>query len=257
MNLLKLPRLFAGVAVLLVTASTALAEVKVSMQDGRVTIVAKDATLRQILTEWARVGETKIVNVERIPGGPMTLELTNVPEQQALELLLRSVSGYMTAPRPVAVSNLSTFDRVVVMPTSAAPRPAMAAQPTPTFAQPQFTPPPQAADDDVDDERPAPNVQVPNGFPNPRGPIFNTFPQPQVVNPGANGVVGGFPPQQVPTQQQPPQQQPAAQPTAPFGGVAVPGMTVQPPPQPGQIPGQMPGQVPGQPPRRPGGPEGQ
>src|SRR5262249_40594556 len=87
MNLLKLPRLFAGVAVLLVTASTALAEVKVSMQDGRVTIVAKDATLRQILTEWARVGETKIVNVERIPGGPMTLELTNVPEQQALELL--------------------------------------------------------------------------------------------------------------------------------------------------------------------------
>ena len=251
MNLLKL-RLFAGVAVLLLTASTAFAEVKVSMQDGRVTIVAKDATLRQILTEWARVGETKIVNVERIPGGPMTLELTNVPEQQALELLLRSVSGYMTAPRPVAASNLSAFDRIVVMPTSAAPRPAMAAQPTPTFAQPQFTPPPQMADDDADDERPAPNVQVPNGFPNPRGPIFNTFPQPQVVNPGANGVVGGVPQQQVPTQQ--PQQQPTAQPTAPFGGVAVPGMTVQPPQQPGQMPGQVPGQPP---PRRPGGPEGQ
>src|SRR5215475_16049958 len=103
----------AGVAALVLTASTAFAEVKVSMQDGRVSIVAKDATLRQILTEWARVGETKIVNVERIPGGPMTLELTNVPEQQALELLLRSVSGYMTAPRPVAASNLSAFDRIV------------------------------------------------------------------------------------------------------------------------------------------------
>jgi len=252
MSLIKTSQLLAGAAAaLFLTASAASAEVKVSMQDGRVTIVAKDATLRQIMTEWARVGQTKIVNVERIPGGPMTLELTNMPEQQALDLLLRSVSGYMTAPRAVAVSNLSQFDRVVVMPTSAAPRPAMAAgQPTPTFSQPQFTPPPQMADDDVDDERPAPNVQIPNGFPNPRGPIFNTFPQPQVVNPGANanGVVGGVPHQEVPAQQ------PAAQPTAPFGGVAVPGMTVQPPQQPGQMPGQVP--VPGQP-RRPGGPEGQ
>ena len=66
-------------AVLMLTASTAFAEVKVSMQDGRVSIVAKDATLRQIMTEWARVGQTKIVNVERIPGGPMTIELTNMP----------------------------------------------------------------------------------------------------------------------------------------------------------------------------------
>jgi len=247
---MKTSQLLAGVAaVLLFTASIASAEVKVSMQDGRVTIIAKDATLRQIMTEWARVGQTKVVNVERLPGGPMTLELTNMPEQQALDILLRSVSGYMTAPRAVADATLSQFDRVVVMPTSAAPRPAMAAQPAPTFAQPQFTPPPQMADDDVDDERPAPNVQVPNGFPNPRGPIFNTFPQPQVVTPGANGAAG------VPQQQFPPQQQqPATQPTAPFGGVAVPGMTVQPPQQPGQMPGQVP-QVPGQP-RRPGGPEG-
>jgi len=239
---------FAGVAALVLTASTAFAEVKVSMQDGRVSIVAKDATLRQILTEWARVGQTKIVNVERIPGGPMTIELTNMPEQQALDLLLRSVSGYMTAPRAVADSSLSQFDRVVVMPTSVAPRPTMTAQPAPTFAQPQFAPPPQMADDDVDDERPAPNVAVPNGgFPNPRGPVFNTFPQPQVVTPGANGVQGGVPQQQVPVQQ------PTAQPTAPFGGVAVPGMPVQVPQQPGQVPGQAPG--PGQP-RRPGGPEG-
>jgi hypothetical protein len=79
---------FAGVAVMVLIASTAFAEVKVSMQDGRVSIVAKDATLRQILTEWASVGQTKIVNVERIPGGPMTIELTNMPEQQALDLLL-------------------------------------------------------------------------------------------------------------------------------------------------------------------------
>jgi hypothetical protein len=225
------------------------------MQDGRVSIVAKDATVRQILTEWARVGQTKIVNVERIPGGPMTLEMTNVPEQQALDLLLRSVSGFMAAPRAQTAANLSQFDRIVVMPTPAAPRPAMSAQPvspTPTFMQPQFTPP---VDDDVEDERPAPNVPMPNGpIPNPRAPVFNTFPQPQVVNPQmppmmVPGVQGGVPVQQVPMAQ------PGAQPTSPTGGVAVPGMVVQPPQQPGQQPGQQPF-VPGQP-RRPGGPEGQ
>src|SRR5712691_7650870 len=98
--------LFAVVAWVL-AASAASADVHVTMQDGRVSIVAKDATVRQILTEWARVGQTKIVNVERVPGGPVTLELTNVTETQALEVLLRSLSGYITAPRAVGVANLS------------------------------------------------------------------------------------------------------------------------------------------------------
>src|SRR5882757_8688144 len=99
-------------------ASIASAEVRVTMQqNGRVSIVAKDATVRQILTEWARVGQTKIVNVERIPGGPVSIELNNVPESQALEVLLRAMSGYIAAPRAVDVANLSRFDRIIVMPT--------------------------------------------------------------------------------------------------------------------------------------------
>ena len=80
-------------------ASTAAADVQLTIQDGRVSLIAKDATVRQILAEWARVGQTKIVNADRIAGGPLTLELTNVPEQQALDVLLRSVSGYSLAPR--------------------------------------------------------------------------------------------------------------------------------------------------------------
>src|SRR6266850_2025104 len=88
----------------LISASTASADVHLTMQNGRVSIVAKDATVRQILTEWARVGQTKIVNVERIPGGPVSLELSNVPEAQALDVLLRALSGYITAPRAVGVA---------------------------------------------------------------------------------------------------------------------------------------------------------
>src|SRR5438874_8654140 len=119
---LKKALAFSAVICLCITAAAS-AEVRLTIQDGRVSLTAKDATVRQILAEWARVGQTKIVNAERVPGGPITLELTNVPEGEALDVLLRSVSGYMAAPRAVVAANLSVFDRVIVMPTAAAPKP--------------------------------------------------------------------------------------------------------------------------------------
>jgi len=45
-----------GAAALLLPVTTASADVQLTMQNGHVSIVAKDATVRQILTEWARVG---------------------------------------------------------------------------------------------------------------------------------------------------------------------------------------------------------
>lgn len=245
MNTLK--ALTFGVAVSLLAVSPAAADVQMTMQNGRVSLVAKDVTVRQILTEWARVGHTKIVNVERIPGGLVSLELRNVPEMQALDILLRSVSGYLAAPRAIDAADLSRFDRIVVMPTSAGPRaPVTAGVQPPVFQPPQFNQPLQSDDDD--DPRPTPNVAMPGQN---RGPVFNTFPQPQVINPqSGQPIIGGVP------------QGGAAQPAAPtfpgaptpgFGGVSVPGMIVQPPPQqPGQAvpPG-------GEPVRRPGVPEGQ
>jgi hypothetical protein len=231
-----------GIAAWLAAVSTASADVNLTMQNGRVSLVAKDATVRQILTEWARVGQTKIVNMERVPGGPVTLELTNVPEAQALEVLLRTLSGYITAPRPVEAANLSRFDRIILMPTLAAARPPTSpAAPPPVFQQnPQQFPQLQQADDD--DERPAPNVPVPGTV---RAPVFNTFPQPQVVNPQGGPpmpqpVTGA--PQQMPTTAAP---APSPTPVAPYGGVSVPGMVAPPPPAP-----------PGQPVRRPGDPGG-
>lgn len=234
-----------SIAALLLTAASASAEVKVSIQNGLVTIVAKDVTVREIIAEWARVGESKVVNAERLPGGPVSIELTNMPEAMVLDTLLRGAAGYLAAPRPTPVATLSTFDRVIVMPTSTAPRNNPAAPP-PTFQQPQFV---QPVADDVDDDRPQPNAQMPT--PAPRGPVFNTFPQqPQVINPQTGQPVNVVPQaNQVPQQQQP-MATPA--PSAPFGGVAVPGMvapTPQQPNQPGVIAApQQPGQI-----RRPGG----
>ena len=239
---------FAGVT-WLAAGSTAFAEVQLTIRNGRVSLVAKDATVRQILTEWARVGQTKIVNVERIPGGPVTLELKNVPEQEALDVLLRSVSGYMVAPRTAVVANASTFDRIVVMPTSAAPRAPVGAAPAPVFRPPAIQglfgqPPQQPGEDEPDDEPPTPTVVAPN-----RGPVFNTFPQPQILNPQQRGAPTATPgvistqpqvvqPQDPPTVVNPPQpttnpSTPGPQPSSP-GGAAVPGMIVQPTQQPGQ-----------------------
>jgi hypothetical protein len=258
-----------GAGIVLLAAGQASADVQLSMQNGRVSIVAKDATVRQILTEWARVGQTKIVNVERVPGGPVTLELKNVTEAQALEVLLRTLSGYITAPRQTDATNLSQFDRIIIMPTVASARPASAsAAPPPVFQQPtpQFTQQQPLVDDDADDERPAQNVAMPPNVPQPnvvmppnpqmnRAPVFNQTP-PQATTTAPQGTYPGMPPTGLPQQTQQPAQQIA--PTSPFGGVAVPGMIVAPPQQPGQQPGVQPGQVqqpqqPGQPVRRPGG----
>lgn len=263
-------KLLFGAVYLILASAPAFADVQLTMQNGRVTIIAKDATVRQILNEWSKVGKTNIVNIERVPGQPLTLELRNVTEGQALEVLLRSLSGYITAPRAEQASNLSQFDRIIIMPTIASARPATSTPPPPVFGQqgqqqvptysqqqapPVMAPPP--ADDDVDDERPAPNVQIPNVPPQPgRSPAFNAVPM-QAPTTAPQGTYPGMPVGGMPTPTNQPVQAPPAAPVSPFGGVAVPGMIVAPPPQPGQQPGQVqpvpqPGQ-PGQPVRRPGG----
>ena len=117
-----------AVVVVLASGGTAFADVQISIGDGRVSIVATNATVGEILAEWARVGQTRVVNADRIPRERVTLQLDNVYEAQALDILLRNVSGYLAAPRATAMQNASQFDRIVVMPPSAAPKQARAAQ---------------------------------------------------------------------------------------------------------------------------------
>ncbi|MGE3956829.1 MAG: hypothetical protein AB7H96_08945 [Vicinamibacterales bacterium] len=222
MRLQVLSALVAGCVLL---ARPAHADVHITIADGRVTLSAKDATIRQILAEWARVGQTRIVNAERVSGAPLSMELTDVPEAQALDTVLRSVSGYLAAPRQQPARNTSAYDRIYLLPTSSG-TPARTASSGPQ-TQPGFTPPafpPPQVDEDPD-EMPQPPVQPavvqPNG---PRGPQFPTTPPP-------------FQGRQAPV---PPAPQPAAMPMpaqgpTPFGfptgasgaaGVATPGMVV-------------------------------
>lgn len=232
---------------LLAFAPAARADVQVALRNGRVTLVAKDATLRQILTEWARVGKLKIVNLERIPGGPVTLELHDVPEGEALDILLRSLSGYIAAPRSTMVTDASVYDSISVMPTiAAAPaRTAASAPPPAPFSPPgAFIP----NDDDQNGQQPvrppvfAPFPAQPSPQPgNPNNVVRPVLPvvRPGIVPPQPGANPNELPPQ-FPTQpqfQSPPSTFPGSPAVPGPAGVSTPGMIAPAPgtSQPGQV----------------------
>ncbi len=113
-------------------------QLSLEIRDGRVTLDAANVTVRQILAEWALVGDTTIVNGERVAGAPVTLTLVDMPEKQALEIVLRNVAGYMAAARADLSAGVSHFDRIMVLPTSTAP--AVATVTPGQTARPAFGP---------------------------------------------------------------------------------------------------------------------
>ena len=127
-------------AVIAVVLATAVAmplvgagEISISIDAGRVTLIATDAPLADILDEWSRTGETRFVGAEAIGGELITLHLVDTVEAEALRLLLRSAAGYVAAPRRAGASGLSRYDRVTVLATrgTSAPAPVRSASPIP------------------------------------------------------------------------------------------------------------------------------
>jgi hypothetical protein len=150
-------------------------QVKLSFNDGLVSLDVAAVPVRTILAEWSKLGGTKVIGGERVTGAPLTLKLVNVPESQALEIVLRNVAGYMAAPRNASATGNSMYDRILVLATSSAPTPA-ASRPAPPqapnmpnngrFVRPQ---PAQADEQEEPEDDPDPNPPNPPAF---------TFPQP-------------------------------------------------------------------------------
>jgi hypothetical protein len=267
-------KFFLSAALLAALAAPVYAQqtLKLEIHDGRVNLDAAAVPARQILTEWARVGGTKVVGGDKVTGGLLTLRLVNMPERQALDIILRNVAGYMAAPRLASsMPGASSYDRILILPTSSAPAPANAGLRMPNPGAmggvdrrvPQRPPVPSVAEPDLnvaeEPEVPDPSDVGFNGQP----PVF-TFPQPQTNQLFVPVPQGGFGVPGQPGVQQPIMLQPGAngqptiynfvpntqgQPPA-NGGVNVfgsptPGVIQPPPVQPGQI-------VP-VPPRPPGG----
>ena len=66
--------------------------VRLTIRDGRVSLVSNGATVQQILAEWTRVGGTLIDNAAALQSGPLDLQLDDVSEEQALQVLLRDTN---------------------------------------------------------------------------------------------------------------------------------------------------------------------
>jgi hypothetical protein len=234
--------------------------VELSLHDGLLSLTATNATPAEIFQAWSRAGGVLVVNAEKMPATPVTLTIENVPEEQALDTLLRAVSGYMARRRTEPAANASVFDRIVIMPTPvgarppSAPAPPPAARPgsagivfpqppppqrQPVIQAPQNPPPPSGIPQAPgvtrligpdgrpieDDQADAPQQQpyTPGDAPDTRAPIVRPAP---------------MPPQTAP----PPQQQPAPPATSAPAGVPRPGMVVPAPNTPGQPGTSTPGQ---------------
>ena len=198
-------------------------DLKLTIGGGRVTLIAEGVPVRTILQEWARLGQSRIVNGEKVLGGPVTLRLVNVPEAQALDIVLRSASGYLAAPRPVQMANASQFDRIVILATSRPTNTGPASMPTASPQQmvpPQFPVNPAVAAPVVEDQDEPEEEPV---QPNPQGQMPVTAPRPGFVgvpgNPNAIQPQQGQPPQVPVTATRPgviqPQQPPPQQPPPP------------------------------------------
>ena len=236
----------AGLAVLVLgCAAIAAAQTPLRLQinGGLVTLHAQNVPVGTILSEWSRVGGAKIVGGDRIAGAPLTLDLEGVPERQALDIVLRGVSGYMLAARDAGGTGASMYDRIMILPTSAAPR-----NPPPAAAVPVFQGAPggivrpimprQAEDQVVNDDDVAPiNPGIdgvplgrPIGIPRPVGmPVAApVFIPPVTINPDDDQPQL---PQQPPTGVVPTPANPFG---LPAGSSARPGMITPVPPMPPQ-----------------------
>ncbi len=177
---MKHATLVAFVIAALTAASGAAEEqtVQLSIQNGRVTLQADQATVRQILAEWERIGQVKVVGVERLQSAqPVTISLKDVPERQALDIVLRSVPGYLAVDRSASAAGVSRYDRLVLLPRVTAVASAAPAGQTPAAAQ-AFTPPPEApaavagneVDQGADADGDAPEPPMPGA------PVINPYP---------------------------------------------------------------------------------
>lgn len=232
--------LAAAFALCLLPAS-ADAQVTIQIENGLVTLEAQNVSVRQILAEWARVGGARIVNGEKVAGAPVTLQLRAIPERQALDTILRGVSGYMLASRQAGDPGVSGFDRILILPTSSAPRaPANTAfqggrptpMPTPMPVQVAAEPVEQIAEEeepgglepDVDVDEDGEQVAQPQSQPgmNPRLQRRPGFPNPMTVQGQPFGAPSSFPGQQAqPSEDEPVDENAPAQvmPGNPFGTV--------------------------------------
>jgi hypothetical protein len=100
--------------VVMVSAGTVGAQgVQLSFDQGLVSITAAGVSVRQVLDEWARLGQAEVVNAELLGDRRVSLRLDHVPQAEALAQVMAS-AGYV-ARRRTGPAGASDFDLILVL----------------------------------------------------------------------------------------------------------------------------------------------
>ena len=149
-------------------------------EGGRVRLIAANVTVREILAEWTRRGGSRIINGDRMPGGPITVAFEDASEREVLDSLLRSAAGYVLAPKLDASAGVSQFGVISILPTSqatAAPTFGGSPSPSPIRTRPDDEIPPVVPTLNQGQTGNAPaNTQQPPPDPNAGRPAGGTVP---------------------------------------------------------------------------------
>src|SRR6185503_7563593 len=88
------------------------------VEQGLVTMSARNVVVSEILARWTQVTGVTVVNGDRATMR-VTLELVNEPERSALAVVLRDVHGYILAARQSdGVAGAMTINRILIAPAS-------------------------------------------------------------------------------------------------------------------------------------------
>jgi hypothetical protein len=155
-------------------------KLSLAFSKGRVTLVAANVTLHDILAEWTRVGGTTFVDVDKVTGGTVSLQFTDAPEYDVLQSILRPLAGNVVDP-PIAspAPNKSIYAVVTLLPTSHA-------------STSGYVPPPPVMQQSMpDDELPPVRPAMPAPSPGTSGPTPVVVAPVTPTGPGRGGGPGG------------------------------------------------------------------
>jgi hypothetical protein len=149
-------------------------DLSIAIADERVTMVARDVPLQNVLSELARIGGVTVSGADRIGASPVTLALNAVDGRAAFEILLRNAGGYVMIARQAAAPGALPIERVLILPENVAWERLAQSQPDPEGALQQQGV--QNNSERADAVEPSPSsVEVPTSPAIPKSPTPSPF----------------------------------------------------------------------------------
>ena len=115
-----------GVLVACGASGAAAEELRFEIGGGRITLIADDTALGDVLEAWARAGGTQFTGAGPIEAARVSLHLVDVDEARALSLLLRPAAGYLAARRARSDPGASRYEVVRIRAIRVPPRAVVA-----------------------------------------------------------------------------------------------------------------------------------